>query len=243
MNFEEVMKPKDVVEEVGTSDEVEVAAPDELDVQRTVVEALATEKAELDEQLAALRESNERLKGDIAEKQGQIDALKDFIADLKKKGEDTADKVRSADASLQKVAELEKTIEELRGALAKVGEVLARNSEKPESNQVALLDRSVEIDDHFIGETRDHVLEALREARDSAEKDGRLRRAQLLESVLVANEPVGELAKRRGEIEKLFADNGNIVNGAVIARLEELGIAHKDGDTYLLASEIIKRNY
>ena len=205
MNFEEFMKPKDVVEEVETTEEEEVAAPDELDVQRTVVEALAAEKAEQDEQLATLRETNERLKGDIAD--------------------------------------LKKTIEEMRIALANVGDVLSRNSEKPESNQVALLDRNVDIDNHFIGETRDHVLEALREARDSAEREGRLRRAQLLESVLVANEPVGELAKRRGEIEKLFADNGNIVNGAVIARLEELGIAHKDGETYLLASEIIKRNY
>ena len=237
------MKPKDVEEKVETADEAEVAAPDELDVQRTVVEALAAEKAEQDEQLATLRETNESLKEDIEEKQRQIDALKGFIEELKKKGADNADKVRNADAKIQKVADLEKTIEEMRVALANVGDVLSRNSEKPESNQVALLDRSVDIDDNFIGETRDHVLEVLREARDSAEKDGRRRRAQLLESVLVANEPHGELAKRRGEIEKLFADNGNIVNGAVIARLEELGIAHKDGDTYLLASEIIKRNY
>lgn len=242
MNFEEFMKPKDVVGEIATADEA-TAAPDELDVQRTVVEALAAEKAEQDEQLATLRETNEKLKDDIAEKQRQIDALKDFIEELKKKGADNADKVRNADARIQKVADLEKMIEEMRVALANVGDVLSRNSEKPESNQVALLDRNVDIDDNFIGETRDHVLEALREARDSAEKDGRRRRAQLLESVLVANEPNGELSKRRDEIEKLFADNGNIVNGAVIARLEELGIAHKDGDNYLLVSEIIKRNY
>lgn len=242
MNFEEFMKPKDVVEEVAAQGEEE-AAPDELDVQRTVVEALAAEKAEQEEQLAALREKNESLKDDIAEKQRQIDALKDFIEELKKKGADNADKVRNADAKIQKVADLEKTIEEMRGALANVGDVLSRNSEKPESNQVALLDRSVDIDDNFIGETRDHVLEVLREARDSAEKDGRRRRAQLLEAVLVANEPLGELAKRRAEIEKLFADNGNIVNGAVMAGLEKAGLAYKEGDTYLLVSEIIKRNY
>ena len=84
---------------------------------------------------------------------------------------------------------------------------------------------------------------AQRAARDADEKEGRLRRAQLLEAVLVANEPLGELAKRRAEIEKLFADNGNIVNGSVIAGLEKMGIAHKDGDKYLLPCEIIKRNY
>ena len=243
MNFEEFMKPKGAVEEIETADEEAVAAPDELDVQRTVVEALAAEKAEQEEQLASLRNRNESLQADIADKQKQIDALKNYIENLKKAGESNADKVRSADANIKKITELEKTIEEMRIALSNVGEVLSRNSEKPESNQVALLDRSVDIDDHFVGETRDHVLEALRGARDSAEKDGRLRRAQLLEAVLVANEPLGELAKRRAEIEKLFADNGNIVNGSVIAGLEKMGIAHKDGDTYLLASEIIKRNY
>ena len=225
MNFEEFMKPKDAVEEIETADEEAVAAPDELDVQRTVVEALAAEKAEQEEQLASLRNRNESLQADIADKQKQIDALKNYIENLKKAGESNADKVRSADANIKKITELEKTIEEMRIALSNVGEVLSRNSEKPESNQVALLDRSVDIDDHFVGETRDHVLEALRVARDSAEKDG------------------GELAKRRGEIEKLFADNGNIVNGAVMAGLEKSGLAYKDGDTYLLASEIIKRNY
>jgi septal ring factor EnvC (AmiA/AmiB activator) len=197
MNFEEFMKPAEPVDQPEETEE-EIAAPDELDVQRTVVEALAAEKAEQEEQLDSLRD---------------------------------------------KISKLENTISELRSALANVGEVLSKNSEKPVSNQVSLLDRNVELDDRFPGETRDHVLEVLRAARDADEKEGRLRRAQLLEAVLVANEPLGELAKRRAEIEKLFADNGNIVNGSVIAGLEKMGIAHKDGDTYLLASEIIKRNY
>lgn len=229
MNFEEFMKPKDAEDAAGAADEETAAAPDELDVQRTVVEALAAEKAELDEQNAALRK--------------QVDALKNLVEDLKAKRKSDEDKVREAGTSLQKIAELEKIIEEMRAALGNVGEVLSRNSEKPESSQVALLDRNVDIGDRFVGETRDHVLEVLREARDSSEREGRLRRAQLLEAVLVANEPLGELAKKRGEIEKLFNDNGNIVNGMVIAKLEEMGIAHKEGDNYLLASEIIKRNY
>ena len=197
MNFEEFIKPADPVDQPEETEE-EIAAPDELDVQRTVVEALAAEKAEQEEQLDSLRD---------------------------------------------KISKLENTISELRSALANVGEVLSKNSEKPESNQVSLIDRNVELDDRFPGETRDHVLEVLRTARDADEKEGRLRRAQLLEAVLVANEPLGELAKRRAEIEKLFADNGNIVNGSVIAGLEKMGIAHKDGDKYLLPCEIIKRNY
>lgn len=242
MNFEEFIKPVDPIN-LPENTEEENAGPDELDVQRTVVEVLAAEKAEQEEQLNSLRAKNESLQADILDKQKQIEALKDFIEGLKKKSESNADKVRLADANIQKISELENTISELRSALANVGEVLSKNAERPESNQVSLIDRNVELDDRFPGETRDHVLEVLRAARDADEKEGRLRRAQLIEAVLVANEPLGELAKRRAEIEKLFADNGNIVNGAVIASLERIGIAHKDGDNYLLASEIIKRNY
>ena len=242
MYFEEFLRPAEPVDKIDETEE-ESAAPDELDVQRTVVEVLAAEKAELDEKFSKLVEENEKLKKEIEDRQKQIDALKDFIESLKKKGEENADKVRSADANIQKIEGLEKTISELRVALANVGDVLSKNSEKPESNQVSLLDRNMELDDRFPGETRDHVLEALREIRDADEKNGRLRRAQLLESVLVANEPLGELAKRRAEIERLFAENGNIINGAVIAGLEKIGISHKEGDKYLLASEIIKRNY
>ena len=242
MNFEEFIKPVDPIN-LPENTEEENTGPDEHDVQRTVVEVLAAEKAEQEEQLNSLRAKNESLQADILDKQKQIEALKDFIEGLKKKSESNADKVRLADANIQKISELENTISELRSALANVGEVLSKNAEKPESNQVSLIDRNVELDDRFPGETRDHVLEVLRAARDADEKEGRLRRAQLIEAVLVANEPLGELAKRRAEIEKLFADNGNIVNGAVIASLERIGIAHKDGDNYLLASEIIKRNY
>jgi len=65
----------------------------------------------------------------------------------------------------------------------------------------------------------------------------------VLESVLVANEPDGTLDKRRAELEKLFNDNANVINGTVIAELERLGIPHKNGEEYLLASEIVKRTY
>ena len=76
-----------------------------------------------------------------------------------------------------------------------------------------------------------------------AEKEGRLRHAQLLESVLLANQPVGNLEKKRKALEKFFNDNGNILSGPVIQELEKCGISHKKGEEYLLPSEIIKRTY
>ena len=53
----------------------------------------------------------------------------------------------------------------------------------------------------------------------------------------------GTLAQRRATLEKLFADNGNLISGPVLEELKRLGISHKNGDDYLLPSEIMKRTY
>lgn len=217
MNFEEFIKPEEFVQ--PEIPELEAEEPDELDVQRSVVESLAAEKAEQEEQLAALREKTIRLENEISRLQDEKHRLEG------------------------KIAVMDRKIGECRAASEKVGDILAMNSERPESSQVALLDRDINLQDRFPGETRDHVLEVLREARDAAEKEGRIRRAQLLEGVLVANEPSGELAKQRKELETLFAQNGNIVSGPVIAELAKRGISHKNGEEYLLPAEIIKRAY
>ena len=140
-------------------------------------------------------------------------------------------------------AEMQKQIEELRKTLEGYGDVLARNTEEKTSTQITLLERHEQLDERFPGEFRDHVIEVIREARDSAEKEGRARRAQILESVLVANDPVGELSRRRAELEKLFADNGNILTGNVLSELKKQGITHKEGEEYLLPAEILKRSF
>lgn len=141
------------------------------------------------------------------------------------------------------VSRLSSSLDEAKAALAKVGDVLAQNAETSVSSKIALIDRDPELNDRFPGETRDHVLEVIREARDVAEKDGRLRRAQILESVLVANEPTGQLVEKRSALEKFFNENGNIMSGPVIAQLEKYEISHKNGETYLLPAEILKRTY
>ena len=183
-------------------------------------EVQATE--ELDVQKAVV----ESLAADKAEQDERIVSLQKENAALK-----------------SELAKMKSEAEEMRNALAKVGDVLARNSETECSSKIALIDRDPELNDRFPGETRDHVLEVIREARDAAEKDGRLRRAQVLESVLVANEPVGNLQKKRIALEKFFNDNANIMSGPVIAELEKCGIPHKNGETYLLPGEILKRTY
>ena len=212
MNQDESIKPEEFLQPEPEYEEPSDSEPDELDVQRTVVEALAAEKAELADQFAVLRTRAENLDRENKSLKEQINVLR-------------AEK------------------EEFRSALERMSSLLLKNSDRPESSQISLIDRDVNIDDRFPGETRDHVLEILREARDNAEKEGRRRRAQLLEAVLVANEPVGELKSRREKLEKVFEANGNIINGPVLEALEKSGISHKEGDNYLLAAEILKRNY
>ena len=226
MNFEEFLdddapkaQPAEQPAEEVAEEVEEVATVDSIDVQKAVVEALAANKAEQAETISALRAENAELKK-------SIDELKKSIAELTDRAE------------LAK-----KQLLDQKAALEKVGDVLATNADNGLSNKVALLDRDIDVPDRFTGETRDHVLEVVREARDKAEAEGRLRRAQVLEGVLAANEPEGTLVKRRANLEKLFADNGNIVSGPVIAELEKMGISHKNGEDYLLPSEIVKRNY
>lgn len=193
--------------------------PEEIDVQKAVVESLAADKAEQDEVISFLKQSK-------AEQEIKIGSL------------------RANNAALQsEVNTLRKKLQQALIELGKVGDLLSKNADGDGSNKIALLDRNIELDDRFEGETRDHVIEVLREARDAAEKAGRTRRAQILESVLVVNEPHGELARRRAELEKLFADNANLINGLVIQELEKRGISHKKGEEYLLPSEIIARTY
>ena len=152
--------------------------------------------------------------------------------------------LRKENASLiSQIEDYKSQIAEMKKALEKVGDVLAANAEGETSSKVALLDRNPEIDDRFPGETRDHVLEVIKAEHEAAERDGRFRLAQVLESVLVVNTPLGKLAEKRDELRKLFTENGNILTGPVIAELQKLGIPHKNGEDYLLPEEILKRTY
>lgn len=195
----------------------------------TDVNEVSDESVELDVQKAVV----ESLAADKAMQDEQI-------ATLSRDKESLSSEI---EALKGKISEMEGIISELNGRLSKMDDVLVANSETALSNKVALLDRNTELPDRFESETYDHVLEVIKEARDKSEEEGRIRRAQILEAVLVANEPSGHLVKRRANIEKLFADNNNILTGQVINELDKQGIPYKEGENYLLASEIIKKTF
>lgn len=230
MNVEEFLMPREspqpsvqenedgFVEKEETIEE-EIAIEEEGEVQKIVVEALAAEKVEQDEKIKYLENSNEKL----------VEENKSLLA-----------KVEELNL---KIAKLKSAMEEMSEALKKTGDILSANSETELSNKIALLDREIELSDRFSGETRDQVLEVIKEARDTAEAQGRIRKAQILEAVLVANEPTGNLQSKRAALEKFFNENQNILSGTVIAELERCGISYKHGEEYLLPAEIIKRTY
>lgn len=247
MNFEEFLEKKEEstsVETVETPEQSEeefdsADITENIDVQKAVVESLAADKAVQDEKISELEKENSSLKADKEALERDIAALRDEIDSLKAKLVD-----ESEVNSLKKEVEgLRAKCSEQAAELGKMGDVLSKNSETELSNKVALLDRDTDIPDRFPGETREHVLEVIAEARKTAEAEGRLRRAQLLEGVLITNEAEGTLAEKRSQLEKLFSDNANILSGPVIEELEKMGISHKKGEDYLLPSEIIKRTY
>jgi actin-related protein len=207
MNFEDFIREESAPVDTPVEEDAS-----EIDVQKAVVEALAADKAEIEEEVKSLREKENFLSEENTRLAAEVARLKE---------------------------ELERALESQK----KIDEFLSKEVENDGLDKVALLDRSFELPDRFEGETRDHVIEILREAKITAEKDGRLRRAQILEAVLLENEPVGILAEKRAALEKLFADNQYILNGEVINRLDKLTIQHKCGENYLLPAEIVKRLY
>ena len=218
--MEEFLQPEENGEEIAVQETV---------VEEDIVEETVTEEIELDVQKAVV----ESLAAEKVECDERISSLEAENTRLTGENEEL-NKIKTA---------LEENLAVCEKELSKVGEILSANSESEASNKVALLDRNIDLPDRFIGETREQVLEVIKEARDKAEAEGRLRRAQVLEGVLVANEPTGELAAKRAALEKFFNDNANILSGPVIAELERCGISYKNGDEYLLPAEILRRTY
>ena len=220
MKMEEFLQAEENGEEIAVQETV---------VEEDIVGEAVTEEIELDVQKAVV----ESLAAEKVECDERISSLEAENTRLTGENEEL-NKIKTA---------LEEKLAVCEKELSKVGEILSANSESEASNKVALLDRNIDLPDRFIGETREQVLEVIKEARDKAEAEGRLRRAQVLEGVLVANEPTGELAAKRAALEKFFNDNANILSGPVIAELERCGISYKNGEEYLLPAEILRRTY
>ena len=87
-------------------------------------------------------------------------------------------------------------------------------------------------DEVFNGEVREHVLAALAEAQEAAGQSGRERRAKVLEDVLWANVPAGELERRRAELRQIIKDTGSFIDARTIAALEKIGFKCVSGNKH-----------
>lgn len=234
-DFLKKQEPAEPIEVESVSPEAEaveaeeIVAEENLDVQKAVVEELAAEKVAMELKL-----------DELSKKIAELEAEKSALIEANKKLEEEKLIIKNAANDSVKVeAENAKLKEEN----ANLSAALVANTESTTSSQIALLDRNLELPDRFVGETREHVLSAIKVALEEARINGRVRRAQILEGVLVVNESTGEIEKRRAVLEKLFADHQNILDGEVLSKLQEAGVPHKSGETYLLPSEILTRTY
>ena len=84
----------------------------------------------------------------------------------------------------------------------------------------------------FNGEVREHVLAALSEAQEAAGQSGRERRAKVLEDVLAANVPAGELERRRAELKQIIKDTGSFIDARAISALEKIGFRCVSGNKH-----------
>ncbi|HBJ59416.1 MAG TPA: hypothetical protein DDY72_02955 [Verrucomicrobia bacterium] len=239
-NFNEFMrKPAPKKEPVAVEPPEIAAEAPELEVQQVVVQELAADKAALAADYENLSAHAAELENAVRTAQEEAQKLRKELAEARKtleEAQNTLQETRGALSSTQNT--LTQKESELAAQLAKELDLQERNP-----NALALLDRDVDLPDRFPGETRDHVLEVIAAARDKAEAEGRIRRAQILEGVLVANEPNGNLAKKRAALEKFFNENHNVMTGPVQAELDRCGISYKKGAEYLLPSEILLRTY
>lgn len=236
MDYTDFLKKPEITEPVeSVSPEAEaveaeeIVAEENLDVQKAVVEELAAEKVAMELKLDELNKK-------IAE----LEAEKAMLIEANKKLEEEKLVIKNAANNSVKIeAENQKLKEENE----KLTAALVANTETTTSSQIALLDRNLEVPDRFFGETREHVINAIKVALEEARTNGRIRRAQLLEAVLVVNSSSGEVDKKRTALENFFLSHQNVLDGEVLAKLKEYGIHHKDGETYLLPSEILTRTY
>lgn len=200
-----------------TDVDVKTTAP-EIDVQKAVVEALAEEKVKMEGEMASLRKNLDFYKNEISR-------LENALAESRRNAGEWKEKCESERKQREILESKEYDIQE-------------RNP-----NSLALLDRDVEIPDRFPGETRDQVINAVEEAWKKAEKEGRIRLAQVLEGVLASNERNGTLEERKKAVREIFTKNLNVLNGEAIAALEKIGISHKRGEEYLTVEEIMAANF
>jgi len=179
---------------------------------------------------------------DVAALRGQLRDSEEARSDAERKLADAEEeRGRLADA----LAAARKEVERLKGECARLqGEarkaaqtapvaVGAKDEplavRKAETPSVGVLAAPAAFAESFPGELREMLLSALSDARDAARQSTRERRAAVLDAVLSANHPTGELERRRAELKQIMKDSGYYTDPHA---LEALGFKLVSGRTH-----------
>ena len=181
---------------------------------------------------AALEASLEAVRAESAALGAAKDAAEKKAADLERQ--------LAEERAARQAAESER--ERLRGDVLRLRDEIEELQTTPSAEAAAPapvqevrvqgLLRQPKTDEVFGGEVREHVLAALSEARDAAGQSGRERRAKVLEDVLAANAPAGELERRRTELKQIIKDTGSFIDARAISALEKIGFRCVSGNKH-----------
>ena len=181
---------------------------------------------------AALEANLETVRAESAALSAAKDAAEKKVADLERQ--------LAEERAARQAAEAER--ERLRGDVLRLRNEIEEMQTTPSAEAVAPapvqevrvqgLLRQPKTDEVFDGEVREHVLAALSEARDAAGQSGRERRAKVLEDVLAANVPAGELERRRAELKQIIKDTGSFIDARAISALEKIGFKCVSGNKH-----------
>lgn len=183
---------------------------DELDAQKAACESLAVDLARLREELDACRVDCEALEAANRRLEADLQAERTKPPEIRPDPE--------------ALAERDREIERLKALLLEA----QRDTRLHDS----LLDAPMPFSEKFPGEVREHVVEALAAANEAAEAGGRDRRARILEAVLGANPPTGELESRREAVKQIVKDAGSKLSPSALAQLEKLGFRYVSGNKH-----------
>ena len=188
----------------------EAALAEEVEAQKAACESLAAD-------LVSIRQELEEERG-----RPRLDeAAQAEMARLRQEGAAMAAEVASLKASLaagrDEAARLSALLEE---------------AQRTSLSSSVLLEKPPAFSEKFAGETREHVLDALAQAYRDSEACGRDRRARILEAVLAANPPSGELERRREAVRQIVKDAGQRLDDSAIEDLVRLGFRYVSGNKH-----------
>ena len=165
----------------------------ELEERQAVIDALALDAAEAKESLEQAQEELKQAQDELAQARARADGELEKLKEKLNQTKDALEEERSApkvdDALMEEVATKDREIARLQALLVE--------AQRTSLSSTVLLDKPDGVSEKFTGEIREHLLEALADAQRAADAGGRDRRARILEAILCANAPTGELARRR----------------------------------------------